>query len=169
MTDETIQDRAERAQSQEMEITLIDTEPVVVQVYNEDSDRIHTVVPDSIHCSCEDHTYRGIICKHLLVLLQEDGHIGDQTREALKQKRNDLGESITEAQERLDELRSQRNTITEALSAVGAMQISEESVGDIIDGIQAEAEARSEAEDEPSPFEQMVDDLALDEEEIPGQ
>jgi hypothetical protein len=159
MTNETIESRVERAQSQEMDVTLVDTEPVIVQVYNEESDRIHTVIPDAVHCSCEDHTYRDIICKHLIVLLQDDGNIGEQTREAVRLERNEIDREITEMQNQITDRKAQRDAINEALSAVGAELIADDTVGDIIDGLEAEAEARSEAEDEPSAFERMVEDL----------
>lgn len=159
MTDETIQDRVERAESENMEVSLVDMDPLVVQVYNEASDRIHTVIPASVHCSCEDSTYRDTICKHLITLLQSEGHVGDTARESLKQRRNSLGGEITEKTEQLNELRSERDAIVDALGAVGASQVAESTVEDVLDGFQVEAEAVNSAETD-SPFEQMVDDLA---------
>jgi len=116
MTDETIQDRVERAQSQNMEMTLVDTDPVVVQVFNEDSDRIHTVVPQSVHCSCEDHTYRGAICKHIIALLGVEGHVGELMREELKEHRASIESEANEVKDRLDDLLFQQQQITEVLS-----------------------------------------------------
>lgn len=167
MTDETIEQRIERAQSQHMEVSLVDTDPVIVQVYNEESDRIHTVVPDSIHCSCEDHTYRDSICKHMIELLQQEGHIGEITREALKDRREEIQVKQADMQSEMDALQEEREQISDALTALDLSHMREETVGDIIDGIQAEAEARAggadeDDSDEESPFEQMVADLAGD-------
>jgi len=122
MTDETIQDRVERAQSQSMEMTLVDTDPVVVQVYNEDSDRIHTVVPQSVHCSCEDHTYRGAICKHIIALLDAQGHVGDLMRGYLKEHRADLESEANETKDRLDDLLFQCEQITGVLTELDVDQ-----------------------------------------------
>lgn len=131
MTDETIQDRVARAQSQTMEMTLVDTNPLVVQVYNEDSDRIHTVIPQSVHCSCEDHTYRGYICKHIIAVLQTEGHsedatssdrqlktaeVGELMREKLKARRAEMECEANETKERLDDLLFQCRQITDVLS-----------------------------------------------------
>lgn len=139
MTDETIQDRVERAQSQSMEMTLVDTDPVVVQVFNEDSDRIHTVIPQSVHCSCEDHTYRGAICKHIIALLDTEGHsgnpkgdpqavsqsstdVGELMREELKEHRASIESEANEVKDRLDDLLFQQKQITGVLSELNVDQ-----------------------------------------------
>jgi tRNA U55 pseudouridine synthase TruB len=134
MTDEmtSIEDRIERQQSQEMNITVVDTDPVIVQVHNTYSDRIHTVVPSSAHCSCEDHTYRGAICKHMLELLQHEGHIGEITRESIKQEREAIQTECAELQRKLDTLRSQRTQISAALDAVGASHAQKQTEADIL-------------------------------------
>lgn len=171
MTDETttVEERARRAEEQDMTVTLVDNDPIVVQVYNDDSDRIHTVIPESMHCSCEDHTYRNTVCKHILRLMQDDGHIGGATREALKAERGEIQEQMADLQAQMDTLQSERTQISAALNAVDASHVADETVQDVIEGMQAEAEARSasgegedgsEEDEADGEFEQMVADLS---------
>lgn len=122
MTTETVADRVERARSEDMEATLIDNDPVVVQVHNTASDRIHTVIPESIHCSCEDHTYRSELCKHLIFLLMQDGHIGAITAKHIKDYRADLESEANDARERLDDLLFKCRQITDLLSELDVDQ-----------------------------------------------
>lgn len=100
-----IVDRLERAKAESMQTQLVSDDPCVLQVTNEDSDRVHTVVPESAHCSCEDHTYRGLVCKHMLVILLGE-HSGpmaeglDQVADTKSQRLSDLyDESETVAEE----------------------------------------------------------------------
>jgi len=173
MTDETIQDRVERAQSQSMEMTLVDTDPVVVQVYNEDSDRIHTVVPQSVHCSCEDHTYRGAICKHIIALLGTEGHVGDLMRGHLKEHRASIESEANEVKDRLDDLLFQQKQITEVLNELDIDQDMERTDEAGMRLLQEGAEVGDAAIVEDSPedltdedtrteFESMVADLTGD-------
>lgn len=116
MTGETVSERIERARSQNMDASLVDTDPVVVQVYNDDSDRIHTVIPESVHCSCEDHTYRSTICKHIIRLLLDDSHLGEVMREALTEYRNDVENRLVDLQAEVEELQYEREAVTEVLN-----------------------------------------------------
>jgi hypothetical protein len=170
-----------------MEKTLVDTDPVVVQVHNEDSDRIHTVVPQSVHCSCEDHTYRGAICKHIIDLLGTDGHsenlpdspqavsqsstdVGDLMRGYLKEHRADLESEANETRDRLDDLLFQCKQITGVLSELDIDQDMEQTDEAGMRLLQEGAEVGDAAivEDNPtdltddearSEFESMVADL----------
>lgn len=154
MTLETIEDRADRAQNEELTATVVETNPLVVQVHNEDSDSIHTVVPSAGHCSGEDHTYRGMVCKHLLFLMQQDGDIGEITRESLKEQRNELDSQIDELHRELESVTDERDQITAALDAVGASHMAQSTVGEIVSGLEAEAEAREDDE-----FQAFVEDV----------
>lgn len=170
MTDQTIEDRVERAQSQDMELTLVDTDPVVVQVYNGTSDRIHTVIPESVHCSCEDHTYRGMLCKHLIAVLDSDGHIGEIMREEIKQEKNQCYGEAEALRDELETTLDRAEAITEVLNVLGveqqmaqtdqdAIQMlteTEEQVTDSQELAEIKAELNTDDDDE---FAEMVENL----------
>lgn len=170
MTEETIQERVERAQSQEMNATIVRNDPVIVQVHNEASDRIHTVVPDAVHCSCEDHTYRGEVCKHIIELLQDEGHVGDIMREAIKQDRNDIQElqaevkeQIRSLKERMNELQEQREKISATLNALDLDHVSNATIEESLEAV-SETEVRSASgaggDTTAETFEEMISSLS---------
>jgi len=166
-----IQERVERSRSNDLEFTLVDTNPVVIQVYSNKSDRIHTVVPQSVHCSCEDHTYRGAVCYHIIALLDADGHIGDLMQESIKEHRADVEKQANEVKDRLDDLLFQQEQITAVLSELGIDQDLERTDEDAMEmlasGVAAgdaavvpdeEAEDLTDEESRDE-FEQLVGDL----------
>lgn len=170
MTDQTVQERVARAQSQEMELTLVDTDPIVVQVYNETSDRIHTVVPESMHCSCEDHTYRGYICKHIIALLDAGGHVGEIMREEIKQEKNECYVEAEALRDEIEDVMFRADQITAVLNAldvdqqmqstdeaaVEMLQMDEEPVEDSQELAEIKADLNTDDDDE---FERMVAEL----------
>jgi hypothetical protein len=127
---------------------------MVVLVHNEESDRTHTVVPDAGHCSCEDHTYRDTVCKHLLFLLQQAGHIGHTTRESIKEQRHTLEQRSVELRAAIDTIENKIEQITTALDAVDADQDMERTGEEVVEAIQADLD-----EDDADEFAQFVDDM----------
>lgn len=166
MTDQNIQDRVNRAQSQTMELTLVDTEPFVVQVANEESDRVHTVVPESVHCSCEDHTYRGYICKHIISVLQTEDQFGELMEEELKEHRAELESEANEAKERLDDLLFQCHQITDVFSELNIDQSMESTDKDAMRLLQKGVEARDAAIVENNPVDQSSEEARSEFEEL---
>jgi len=117
-----IAERLERAESEQMDTRVVSDDPLVFEVTNEASDRVHTVVPESVHCSCEDHTYRGAVCKHMLALLLGDH--ADPMADALDQE-------AAEATERLIELNSEAESLQHQIASIDsalALTDSEQSV-----------------------------------------
>jgi hypothetical protein len=116
-----VESRIARAQSQEMAIEVVSDSPLVVEVSNETSGRIHTVLPETVHCSCEDHTYRESLCKHLIFVADGTDYIAEELRQSMT---DDLMAMQSEAQElrsRLREIESkqaQYNTVRESLDTV---------------------------------------------------
>lgn len=106
MADETdTLDRIERARSEPMTASVVDSDPLVVQVDNESNDTVHTVVPESLHCSCEDHTYRGAVCKHLAIIaLGEDESVEPELRDIV---RNSITDELMGLEGELLRLRNQ--------------------------------------------------------------
>lgn len=108
-----VQTRVERAQSEPMEITIVSNEPLVVEVYNEESDRVHTVVPSAVHCSCEDSTYRNVVlCKHQIAVLTEgeepgDGVLSATMAEDVRQYRATMHNAVLELHDQIEEIQSE--------------------------------------------------------------
>lgn len=113
MTQQTLQERIERAQSQTMDVTLVEEDPVIVQSSREGSDQVHTQVLDAVHCSCQDATYRNVICRHLLGILMDDGHLGDVAREAVLDKRDELVSEYGTISERMERLERRKDSVQE--------------------------------------------------------
>ena len=115
-----IADRLERAESEQMDTRVVSDDPLVFEVTNKASDRVHTVVPESVHCSCEDHTYRGAVCKHMLVILLSDHSA--QMADALDQEAVEATESLIELNEEAESLQHQIATIDSALALTDSEQ-----------------------------------------------
>lgn len=107
----SIHDRIERAQERadELDVAIVSEDPLVVHVDSDHSDRVHTVVPESLHCSCEDHTYRDTVCYHLIHLMIGDD-IPDVAQEAARLA---LTDELTSMQAREMELRAEIEAIYE--------------------------------------------------------
>jgi hypothetical protein len=85
MTDTTaVDERIERAKQRDLHYEMVADDPLVVQIDSENSGRVHTVVPSTLHCSCEDHTYRNTLCYHLCFLLLDDD-VPEQIQTELEQ------------------------------------------------------------------------------------
>ena len=125
MTDE-ISTRVSRARSEPIDLTVVDTDPTVVQAHNTSSDRIHTVVPRAIHCSCEDHTYRGYICKHIIALLDDDSNASNGMYDALVDRKYGLQDDIDELRSEIDEYSSK---VSEIESVIEKVDIGADSIG----------------------------------------
>ena len=117
MTDE-ISTRVSRARSESIDLTVVDTDPTIVQAHNTSSDRIHTVVPRAIHCSCEDHTYRGYICKHIIALLDDDSDASDSMYDSLVDRKSGLQDDIDELRSEIDEYASEVSEIELVIETV---------------------------------------------------
>lgn len=100
----------ERAQSQNMTVETVDTDPFVLSVTNETSDRVHTVIPKSLHCSCEDHTYRDMMCKHLIAVL-DDEELGEKARGLMADRRNEIDRQLDDLYVEVNELESTRKSV----------------------------------------------------------
>lgn len=105
MTHETVSRRVQRAKSQDMELTIVETDPVVVQVDSEASDQTHMVVPESIQCSCEEEGY---FCTHQIVVLDSGDHPGELLRDALAKEKNDCFVERSEINDKIEELEDER-------------------------------------------------------------
>lgn len=110
-TTSDIESRLERARSESMDIVTIaeSDDLTVLNVINETKETQHTVVPEALHCSCEDHTYRDAICKHLLFVADNDP-TADSTRrvrQAITDELTSLTDEHTEIKAKERELRSQ--------------------------------------------------------------
>lgn len=164
MVNETIDDRLERAQAEEMTLSVSETDPVIVLIHNKDSDRVHTVVPSATHCSCEDQTYRSRVCKHMLTCLLDDGEVGSLMAESLRTEREDMQERMADLNDELSSLKAQRKQISSALDAADVRHIADDTIEQMADGIRAEQEAHADPEtDEVDAFGTMIAEMTDDE------
>jgi hypothetical protein len=103
-----VQDRIERARTRDLEVTIESAQPLVASVYSAHSDSMHTVVPQALHCSCEDNTYRGPLCYHLIaILLQEVDGESDAIDAVHAHARDALSDRMTEIQDEYVDLISE--------------------------------------------------------------
>lgn len=96
-------DRLQRAQTESMEHWIEHEDPAIIMVENKDSGSVHSIVPGAMKCSCPDNTYRNLIDKHILYVLQQDDKAGDLIRDGLRSHADDLKDEYEQLQ---DELRS---------------------------------------------------------------
>jgi hypothetical protein len=135
-----IESRIARAQSQEMEIEEVSSSPLVVEVANRSSGRIHTVLPETVYCSCEDHTYRDSLCKHLIFVADGSDYIAEELRQSMT---DDLLAMQSEAQE----LRSRLREIESKQAQYTAVRESLDTVLQYTDSPDDRTEDESEATD----------------------
>jgi hypothetical protein len=118
MTDQNyIRDRIERAQNRadDLDVTVVDTDPVVAQIDSDHSGSIHTVVPGSLHCSCEDNTYRDGPCYHLIHLMIGDDvptAVAEEARLALTDRLVDMQDREMELRAEIREIETEREAIS---------------------------------------------------------
>ncbi len=152
MQNETISmaDRIERARTEELVVDVVTMDPLVVNVHNETSDRVHTTVPDSLHCSCEDHQYRNTICKHLVFLADSDDWIAEAVRQQMTDKLKSL-------QEREMALRDQLESIAEDREQIDAVRSELDVVLDYSEDVSADNEGSFDSDWQGNTFEGMVE------------
>lgn len=171
MEDNTVEARINRARSEEMDVTVESTDPHIVQVHNQESGTVHTVVPKALHCSCEDHTYRGVICKHMISLMDDDGPAASAMQEAVKEHRADLRSIAQELQEEQDEVLEECGAITDLLDGLNidqdlaetdeaGMELLQRGVEQNDAAIVPDSEAEDQTPDEVrDEFEEMIADV----------
>lgn len=146
MTDsnQDVSTRIDRARREQMDVSQVTEDSLLVlQVYNSQSDRFHTVIPGSGHCSCEDHTYRHVVCKHLAAVLLHDEY-GERAADELQAFHSDLESRANRIRDDLDELERELNRvlgtydqITSALAEVSADMVRDETELDAIEMLQS--------------------------------
>lgn len=87
---ERFEDQVQRVRDTPWDISIIETEPVVARVQNEDLEREDDVTPESIHCSCTAHDGETLFCDHIIALLDAECYAGSLMREYLKERKNGL-------------------------------------------------------------------------------
>lgn len=85
--EELLQQQVDQVRSESWEITLIEEDPVSIEVYSSTEDRMHTIVPYNLACSCTVQGRVGMLCDHLIAIMDTDGFAGALTREYLKERR----------------------------------------------------------------------------------
>lgn len=179
MTSETIdaEDRVRRAQNEEMEAHVVRQDPLVVEVDNESSDSTHAVLPDALYCDCEDHRYRGAVCKHMIFLANREDWIAEAVRQALTDQLTELQSEEMHLRDRLRSISQERDqieTVRSSLDVVlsydgppeghprnpwGSDDIEEALEDADIDAEEIVEEIESDEDDGDDEFRSMVEDL----------
>lgn len=94
------------------DVYVIDNDPIIVKI-DGSNDNEYTLVPNVAYCSCDDHQYRQIPCKHLLYLAVGDripSDVSESVLSGIAYKTDDTLSSINDLEQRLDTLRRRYDT-----------------------------------------------------------
>lgn len=126
ISEQEIRERVQRARERNVEFTVANNMPLVVEADSENSGRIHTLVPNAMHCSCEDSTYRSPICYHMLALAMTDSLPGEVMLEELESNRDEFESREAELREQADQYGASARVLRVALEEIEDVQIEEE-------------------------------------------
>lgn len=107
-----LEDRLDRAERIDPEYYVLEDDPLIIE-FESDSGNTYTVLPETGYCSCDDHRYRGMVCKHLLALATQ---IDDEERPYL-----DRATALGLTYER-DRLESEREELEEELARASHLE-----------------------------------------------
>jgi hypothetical protein len=115
---EWFEDQVQRVRDTPWDISIIETEPVVARVQNEDLEREDDVTPESIHCSCTAHGGETPFCDHIIALLDADCYAGSLMREYLKERKNELESQQSRSQASAPTIQEEIDDIMSLLVAI---------------------------------------------------
>lgn len=119
MWDESrFRDQVKRVRSSSWVLNMTETDPVVVEAYNEELAERHEVIPESIDCSCELQGDTGSFCDHIVALVDAEGYAGALMREYLKEKKHGIEEQRSKSEHENVEIEEKYDKIMSLLNAI---------------------------------------------------